>query len=76
LLSLPEDADERDGKSRRRTGGTMSRLLATVGATVGGGVGWWLGGHIGLMTAFSLSVLGTAFGVYAGRRFADEYLNT
>jgi len=46
-----------------------------VGATAGGGVGWWFGGHIGLVSAFLFSVVGTAIGVYAGRRFADEYLN-
>jgi len=46
-----------------------------VGATAGGGVGWWIGGHIGLVSAFFFSVVGTAIGVYAGRRFADEYLN-
>lgn len=53
----------------------MSRLLVMVGATAGGGIGWWLGGYMGLMTAFSLGVVGTALGVYAGRRIATEYLN-
>ncbi len=52
----------------------MSKLLALVGATLGGAVGWWLGSLIGLMTAFIISIVGTALGVYAGRRFADEYL--
>ncbi len=52
----------------------MSKLLALVGATLGGAVGWWLGSFIGLMTAFIISIVGTALGVYAGRRFADEYL--
>ncbi len=53
----------------------MSRLLVMVGSTAGGGIGWWLGGHIGLMTAFSLAVMGTSFGVYASRRIATDYLN-
>lgn len=52
----------------------MSKLLALVGATLGGAVGWWLGMFIGFMTAFILSMIGTGLGVYAGRRFAAEYL--
>jgi uncharacterized membrane protein YeaQ/YmgE (transglycosylase-associated protein family) len=48
----------------------MSKLLAFVGATLGGAVGWWLGDRAGMMTAFILSVIGTAIGVYVGRRLA------
>ena len=51
----------------------MSRLLAIVGAVIGGWVGWWLGGLVGMMTAFALSVVGTAAGVYYGRRIARQY---
>jgi membrane protein YqaA with SNARE-associated domain len=51
----------------------MGKLLALVGATVGGAVGWWLGAHVGIMTAFMLSMVGTGGGVYAGRRFAARY---
>ncbi len=51
----------------------MSKLLALVGATLGGAVGWWLGAFIGLMTAFMLSMIGTGLGVYAGRRFATAH---
>jgi hypothetical protein len=64
------------GEPEGGSGEVMSRLLAFVGANVGGGIGWWLGGQIGLVTAFFLCVLGTAVGVYAGRRFAAEYLNS
>jgi hypothetical protein len=48
----------------------MGKLLALVGATIGGAIGWWLGAHVGIMAAFMLSVLGTGGGVYAGRRIA------
>jgi hypothetical protein len=51
----------------------MSKLLALVGGTVGGALGWWVGARIGLMTAFLLSVVGTGAGVYAGRRIAATY---
>jgi len=54
---------------------SMSNLLAFVGATIGGGIGWWLGEQVGLMTAFFLGVIGTAMGVYLGRRLAREYLS-
>ena len=49
----------------------MSKLLGFVGASAGGGVGWWLGAHIGFMTAFFISILGTGVGLYIGRRIAD-----
>jgi hypothetical protein len=52
----------------------METLLGMVGATVLGSAGWWVGDHIGLMTAFTFSMIGTGFGMYAGRRLAREYL--
>ena len=48
----------------------MSKVLSLLGATLGGAIGWWLGARIGTMTAFVVSILGTAVGVYAGRRIA------
>jgi hypothetical protein len=47
------------------------KLLGWVGASVGGGVGWWAGDRIGLFAAFILSVVGTGAGLYLGRRAAD-----
>lgn len=53
----------------------MSKVLAFVGATSGGWFGWWLGGVlVGMTTAFVLGILGTAGGVYLGRRIARQYL--
>jgi outer membrane lipoprotein SlyB len=52
----------------------MSKMLAVVGATLGGAVGWWAGAHVGLMTAFVCGIVGTAAGTYAGRRVASQYL--
>lgn len=52
----------------------MSRLLVLIGATVGGAVGWWVGDHVGFMTAFFLSMIGTGLGMYGGARISREYL--
>ena len=51
----------------------MTKLLGFAGATVGGAVGWWAGAHVGIMTAFIVSILGTAAGVYAGKQLADRW---
>lgn len=52
----------------------MEKVLVVVGASLGGGVGWWIGEAGGMMTAFLLSVVGTAAGVYGARRFVRDYL--
>ena len=52
----------------------MSKLLTLVGASVGGAIGWWLGAHVGTMTAFVVSMIGTGGGVYAGRKIAEAVL--
>ncbi len=51
----------------------MSRLLSLVGAGVGGWIGWAIGAHVGPMSAFVLSMIGTGVGLYAGRRLSREY---
>ncbi|HTR78199.1 MAG TPA: hypothetical protein VMH39_08820 [Gemmatimonadaceae bacterium] len=53
----------------------MSKLLAFLGATVGSSLGWAFAGVIGfgLMGEFMLSIVGTAAGVYVGRRLANHY---
>jgi hypothetical protein len=51
----------------------VSKILGFVGATIGSYAGWALGAHLGLTTAFMLSMVGTGAGVYAGRRFAQRY---
>lgn len=53
----------------------METLLGMVGATVLGSAGWWLGDHVGIMTALMLSMLGTGLGLYAGRRLARDFLD-
>lgn len=51
----------------------MSTFLILIGASIGGAIGWWAGGDFGLMTAYILSVVGTAAGVFAVRRFLVNY---
>ena len=48
-------------------------MLAFIGATAGGAVGWWAGSFVGFMTAFVVSMVGTGFGIVAGKRLADRY---
>jgi len=49
----------------------MGKMLAFVGATAGGYAGWALGALAGTFSAFVVSILGTAVGVYYGRRIAQ-----
>lgn len=51
----------------------MMKLYSFLGATVGGYAGWYLGAPIGFMMSFMLSMVGTGFGIYAGRRVAQYY---
>jgi hypothetical protein len=50
-------------------------MIILFGASVGGGVGWWLGSRFGIMTGFILSVIGTAAGVYLSRRLITHFLD-
>jgi hypothetical protein len=50
------------------------KLCIFVGLNVGSYIGWVLGEHVGLMTAFLVSGLGSVLGVYAGWKVAREYL--
>ena len=51
----------------------MSKTLMFVGSTIGSYAGWWLGAHIGVMSAFTVSMIGTGVGLYAGRKAAAQY---
>ena len=46
------------------------KLLAWTGASVGGAVGWWAVSRFGTFAAFLGSIVGTALGLYLGRRLA------
>jgi hypothetical protein len=51
----------------------VGKLLAMLGATVGGWIGWWAGAHDGLFVASLLSLVGTAGGIYGARWITIEY---
>ena len=51
----------------------MRRLFGVIGATVGGYAGWYVGATVGMMTAFSLSMVGTGVGMYIAYRAAQNY---
>jgi hypothetical protein len=51
----------------------MEKLLVFLGLSVGGWIGWVVGARFGFFTAFLLSIVGTALGLYVGRRIARDY---
>ena len=51
----------------------LTKLCSFIGATVLGGIGWWAGERMGMMTAFILSMIGTGFGMYFGVKVARHY---
>lgn len=52
----------------------MSKLLAFIGMTLGGWVGWELGAVVSTFVAFVVSIVGTGLGLYLVNRFSSEYL--
>lgn len=50
----------------------MIRLLAFLGLTIGGWIGWSVGARFSLGAAILLSVVGTGLGMYVGRRIARD----
>ena len=52
----------------------MAKFIVLVVSTIFSGIGWWLGAHVGIFTAFALSMVGTGIGMYYGRQWAHDYL--
>jgi len=50
----------------------LKPILKMLGLSLGGWVGWWLGDHIGLITAYFLSLFGAATGLYMARQIARD----
>lgn len=52
----------------------MTKLFVFIGATIGSYAGWALGAKVGIFTAFAVSMVGTGFGMYYGRKAAQNWL--
>jgi hypothetical protein len=55
--------------------GAGVKFLIFIGMNVGGSIGWSVAERYGFMTAFMVSSLGSAIGVYAGWWTARRYLS-
>lgn len=51
----------------------MTKLLALVGATALGWVGWAIGMPFGFVGAFLMSMVGTGVGMYYGAKLGRYY---
>ena len=51
----------------------MKKLLVLVGSTLGSALGWWLGARVGIMTAFTVSMVGLGVGIWVGARLARNF---
>ena len=51
----------------------MSKLFSSLGSTILGYAGWFIGARIGMTTAFIVSMVGTGVGIYYGRKIAQYY---
>ena len=52
----------------------MKKILIIIWISIGSWIGWWIGEHAGIMTAYLLSVAGGAAGLYFGRKFMMNYM--
>ena len=52
----------------------MKKLVIFLCISIFGWIGWRLGDHFGLMTAYVISLVGSLAGVYLGCRINRDYL--
>jgi len=52
----------------------MKKICLLTSITLLGSLGWWLGGHISLMTGYMSGFVGNLVGVYVGCRINRDYL--
>ena len=51
----------------------MKKIVTWTLMAVLGGLGWWLGEQIGLMSALVLGMIGSGVGMFLGARLAQNY---
>lgn len=49
----------------------MRKIVISLISLITSWIGWWIGDHFGLMTAFILSMVGLGIGMYAGKQLLD-----
>jgi hypothetical protein len=52
----------------------MKKLLIIISISIGGWIGWWIGKYVGTMTAYLLSVVGSAAGLYFGKKIMTDFM--
>lgn len=53
----------------------MKKILSSCGMFLGGWIGWAIGMHAGLFTAFIVSMVGSGAGLYAALRVSSHYVD-
>lgn len=53
----------------------MKGIIIIIGSFLFGSIGWWLGSLIGLTSAAILSGIAGGVGIWAARRFMQEFLD-
>ncbi|MFZ5978992.1 MAG: hypothetical protein ACOYVF_00015 [Candidatus Zixiibacteriota bacterium] len=51
----------------------MKKIIVVTGTIIGSWLDWWIGYHVGIMTAFLLSMVGTGAGLYFCRRITESF---
>ncbi len=52
----------------------MNKLVVSLCSFLAASVGWWLGEQVGgIFTAFTISMIGTGLGIYAGKRVVNMW---
>ena len=52
----------------------MRGIIGWLAASIFGAAGWWLGAHVGLVTAVIVSAIASGAGLYYGFRWFDQNL--